>query len=122
MIIQQSPDITKSTGGISSSIERLIVDVTSRLVQEFNPETIFLFGSHLWGAPSEDSDLDLLVIVSNSEISSRKRSTLAYRCLRDVQYPLDILVKTREEIEKFSQVPQSLEHQILHRGKRLYER
>jgi uncharacterized protein len=115
MVVQQPLPITES-----QVVDRLILDITDRLVQEFNPENIFLFGSHIWGTPNADSDLDLLVILSSSDISSRQRSTLAYRCLRDIPYPLDILVKTRAEIEKFAQVPQSLEHQILFKGKCLY--
>ena len=103
-------------------IEQLILDITTRLVQEFNPEAIFLFGSHAWGTPNADSDLDFLVIVTESELSSSKRSALIYRCLRDIIYPLDILVRTREEIQKFTQSSLSLEHQILTKGKLLYER
>jgi uncharacterized protein len=105
---------------VSPTIEALILDITTRLVQEFNPEAIFLFGSHVWGVPNADSDLDLLVIVTQSELSSSKRSSLMYRCLRDILYPLDILVRTREEIQKFTQAPLSLEYQILAKGKCLY--
>ncbi len=101
-------------------IEKLLLDITNRLVNEFRPENIFLFGSHAWGTPHKDSDLDLLVIVTNSNASSSKRSSIAYRCLRDIPYPIDILVKTRKEIEKYAQIPMSLEHQILHKGKCLY--
>ena len=101
-------------------IEQLLLDITNRLVQEFRPENIFLFGSHIWGTPHKDSDLDLLVIVTDSNYSPSKRSSIAYRCLRDIPYPLDILVKTRKEIEKFAQIPISLEHQILHKGRCLY--
>jgi uncharacterized protein len=107
---------------VSPTIEALILDITTRLVQEFNPEAIFLFGSHVWGVPNADSDLDLLIIVTKNELSSSKRSSLMYRCLRDILYPLDILVRTREETQKFTQVPLSLEYQILTRGKLLYER
>lgn len=127
MVIQQ-PQITTEILSIDRlsidrlSIDRLILEITSRLVKEFNPENIFLFGSHAWGTPNSDSDLDLLVIVSNSDISATKRSSIAYHCLRDIKYPLDILVKTRKEIEKFSQVSFSLEHQILLSGKCLYGR
>jgi uncharacterized protein len=106
---------------VSPTIEALILDITTRLVQDFNPEAIFLFGSHVWGVPNADSDLDLLIIVTKSELSSSKRSSLIYRCLRDILYPLDILVRTREEIQKFTQAPLSLEYQILTRGKLLYE-
>jgi uncharacterized protein len=66
---------------VSQTIEALILDITTRLVQEFNPEAIFLFGSHAWGVPNADSDLDLLIIVTQSELSSSKRSSLIYRCL-----------------------------------------
>jgi uncharacterized protein len=122
MVIQQSQISTSILSLDRISIDRLILEIVNRLVEEFNPENIFLFGSHAWGTPNSDSDLDLLVIVSSSDISATKRSSIAYRCLRDIQYPLDILVKTRKEIEKFSQVSFSLEHQILSRGKCLYGR
>lgn len=101
-------------------VEQLLPEIISRLVQEFRPETIFLFGSHVWGNPHSDSDLDLLIIVPKSDLSPAKRASTAYRCLRDIPYPLDILVKTRKEIERFIQVPASLEHQIISRGKCLY--
>ncbi len=120
MAIQQSQISTEILSLDRIPIDQLILEIVDRLVKEFNPENIFLFGSHAWGTPHIDSDLDLLVIVSNSDISSTKRSSIAYRCLRDIKYPLDILVKTRKEIEKFSQVSFSLEHQILSKGKRLY--
>ncbi len=120
MVIQQLQSTIEPIGADSPVVNRLISEITDRLVKEFNPENIFLFGSHVWGIPNADSDLDLLVILSNSDISSTKRSTLAYRCLRDIPYPLDILVKTREEVEKFAQVPQSLEHKILLKGRCLY--
>ncbi len=120
MVVQQFPPITEPLDSNSLLSDRLISDITDRLVKEFHPENIFLFGSHVWGTPNADSDLDLLMILSSSNLSSSQRSTLAYRCLRDIPYPLDILVKTREEVEKFSQIPQSLEHQILLKGRCLY--
>ena len=120
MIVQSLPLIIEPLATGSPLFHRLISDITDRLVKEFNPEAIFLFGSHVWGAPNADSDLDLLVILSSSDIVSTKRSKLAYRCLRDIPYPLDILVKTRKEVEKFAQIPQSLEYQILLKGRCLY--
>jgi uncharacterized protein len=120
MVIQRPQIQVNPLSSCHHSIDQLILDITKRLVKEFQPENIFLFGSHVWGTPTADSDLDLLVIVSTSDISSAKRSSIAYRCLRDIPYPLDILVKTRQEVEKFSQIPASLEYQILSRGKCLY--
>jgi len=100
----------------------LLSEVLRRLVAEFAPEQIILFGSHAWGTPSEDSDVDLLVIVSESSERPTRRATRAYRCLRGLPLPKDILVKTRAEMERFQNVYASLECQILERGKVLYDR
>ena len=95
-------------------------EITRRLVAEFGPEEIVLFGSHAWGTPAADSDLDLLVILSTSDQSATQRASRAYRCLRGVMAPLDILVKTREEVERFRGVRASLVSKILGSGRVLY--
>ncbi len=103
-----------------TSLHETIPLITERLVNTFRPERIFLFGSHAWGTPDEDSDLDLLVIVETSEFSPPPRAARAYRCLRDIRYPLDIMVKTREEVETYAHVPAALEYKILPNGRLLY--
>jgi predicted nucleotidyltransferase len=100
--------------------EGLLEDVTRRLADEFQPEQIILFGSHAWGQPNEDSDVDLLVIVPDSSEKSAQRATRAYRCLRGLLVPADVLVKTRAEVERYRRVRASLESEILERGKVLY--
>jgi len=91
----------------------LLSEAVRRLVLEFDPEQIILFGSHAWGEPNEDSDVDLLVIVSESSERPTRRATRPYRCLRGLSLPKDILVKTRAEIQRFQDVYASLECQIL---------
>lgn len=95
-------------------------EVTRRLVAEMEPDRIILFGSHAWGAPDEDSDLDLLVIVPDSEQPPTLRAVRAHRCLRGIPFPVDVLVKTRAEVERGSHVPASLISEVLERGKVLY--
>lgn len=97
-------------------------DVIRRLVDEFNPEAIYLFGSHAWGKPGSGSDMDLLVIVSRSTQKPIQRAVRAQRSLRGVKAPVDVLVKTRKEFEKYSSVKASLEAQITREGKLLYGR
>jgi predicted nucleotidyltransferase len=99
----------------------LLHEITNRLVDEFRPEQIILFGSHAWGTPDEDSDLDLLVIVSESDLSPALRATRAHRRLQGLNVPKDILVRTRAEVERFRGVRASLEYQIFARGTVLYE-
>ena len=100
----------------------LLQEITRRLVDEFQPEEVILFGSHAWGQPDENSDLDLLVIVSHSDLPPVRRAMRAHRCLHGLGVPKDILVKTRAEAERFRHVRASLECQIFERGRVLYER
>lgn len=99
---------------------KLLEKIVRRLVDEFQPEQIILFGSHAWGTPGEDSDVDLLVIIPDSELSATQRATRAHRCLRGLNVPKDILVKTRAEIERFRDVYASLEAEIPGRGRVLF--
>jgi predicted nucleotidyltransferase len=47
--------------------EKKIDEVTEKLVETYYPREIYLFGSYAWGKPSEESDLDLLIIVDELE-------------------------------------------------------
>ena len=78
----------------------LLEEVTARLVEEFDPEALYLFGSHAWGKPTEDSDLDLFVVLSKSDESPAKRGKRAHLSLWGVRAPVDILVRTRREAER----------------------
>ena len=53
---------------------KLLETITDRLVAEFQPEQVILFGSHAWGEPNAGSDVDLLVIVSHSDLSEYERA------------------------------------------------
>lgn len=100
--------------------ENLLQEITRRLVAEFAPDKVILFGSHAWGNPNEDSDVDLMVIVPESNERPAKRASRAYFCLRGMGVPKDILVYTRMEVERQRLVYASLICEALERGRTLY--
>jgi predicted nucleotidyltransferase len=100
--------------------QEVLDEMTRRLVAEFQPEQIILFGSQAWGTPDEGSDVDLLVIVPYSELPPVQRAIRAHLCLSGLNVPKDVLVKTRAEVERFRSVYASLECEILERGRVLY--
>jgi predicted nucleotidyltransferase len=100
--------------------QTLLDKVIERLKAEFQPEQIYLFGSHAWGTPHEDSDVDLMVIVSQSGERAIRRMQRAHRCLRGLRLSKDIFVQTREEFDRYKDLRASLQHQILERGRKLY--
>ena len=100
--------------------ENLLEIATRRLVAEFQPEQVWLYGSHAWGKPHDDSDVDLLVVVPHSDETPIRRSQRAHRCLRGLRMPKDVLVETRQEVDRVKGIEASLESTILSRGRRLY--
>jgi len=100
--------------------KNLLETATQRLVAEFRPEQVWLYGSHAWGNPHDDSDVDLLVVVPDSDESPIRRSQRAHRCLRGLRMPKDVLVETRQEVDRVKELTTSLENIILRRGRRLY--
>jgi predicted nucleotidyltransferase len=103
-------------------IETKLDQVVERLVNEFKPEKIILFGSHAWGTPRADSDVDLMVIVKSSPLIPTRRAAQAYRCLQGLKVPVEVIVSTQNEIERYRSVPASLTHKILKDGQVLYGR
>lgn len=100
--------------------EDLLQTATQKLVAEFQPEQIWLFGSHAWGTPDADSDVDLMVIVPHSEERSIQRMQRAHRCLRGIGFAKDVLVPTRAQVDRYKHLRASLFHQVLAKGRKLY--
>ena len=100
--------------------QNLLEEIVNRIVPEFHPEQVWLFGSHAWGQPDESSDMDLLIVVPASDETPVRRAQRAHRCLRGLGIAKDVLIKTRAELERFRNVPSSLEAEILARGRLIY--
>ena len=102
--------------------KKTIEEVQNRLVQVYDPLEMYLFGSYAWGKPSRDSDLDLLIVVSDSDDKIHKRSLPGIRVLIDLMISKDILVYTKKEFEKKSDDVTTLCYKIKKEGKRIYEK
>jgi uncharacterized protein len=100
----------------------VLSEIVKRLVAEFDPEQIFLFGSRAWGEPRPESDYDLMVVLADSLERPAQRAFRAHRCLSRLGIAKDVIVSTREEFERFTGVKASLESAILERGRVLYGR
>ncbi len=93
--------------------------ISRQIAHEFHPLRIILFGSQAWGKPTEDSDVDLMVIVRERDPSIRLAAQI--RCSLHVPFPVDILTNTPEEIEERLAIEDWFIEDIIHKGKVLYE-
>ena len=95
-------------------------EAVERIAQALHPEAIYLFGSHAYGEPREDSDVDLLVVVPDSEVPPHRHATVAYVALRGLCFPVDIKVVSRREFERRARYLSSIERIVERRGKVVY--
>ena len=98
----------------------ILETIKQRLIAEFQPEQIWLFGSHAWGTPTGDSDVDLMVILAQSDERPIRRDQRAQFCLGRLPVSADVLVRTRGEINRVANLRGSLTHDVLNRGRKLY--
>jgi predicted nucleotidyltransferase len=101
-------------------LEESLEDIKVRLVRELNPQQIILFGSHAYGRPGVDSDVDLLIIMDSHE-RPVARAAMVSRLLRPRPFPIDILVRTPEEIRYRLEIGDQFMREIFERGRVLYD-
>jgi predicted nucleotidyltransferase len=95
--------------------------MTKRIVQEFQPERVILFGSHATGRAGPDSDVDLLVVMPVE--GSKRRKQLEIRlALHDIRVPKDIIVSTPDEFEWRKGIVGTIEEPAAREGNVLYAR
>lgn len=97
----------------------LIASAVRLLADAAHPDRIVLFGSHARGDADEGSDIDLLVIEPEVEDRAREMVRLR-RVLRPLRVPFDVLVYSREEVERWGKQPGSALYWALKEGKVLY--
>jgi uncharacterized protein len=105
----------------NAGIRTVIQEIVRRLVAEYAPQKIILFGSYAYGQPDEDSDIDLLIIKATEERfperldTVRRAATGAHR-----RIPFEPIVLTPEEVEQRLKAGDQFVAEILQKGKVLH--
>ena len=97
-----------------------ITEVTKRLIDTYKPIKIYLFGSYAWGTPTDDSDLDLMVIVKESSDVRYKRAIAGRLALYGLGISKDLIVLTEKEFAERSLDETRLAYVVKNHGKLLY--
>jgi predicted nucleotidyltransferase len=95
-------------------------EIVTRLINAYEPERIYLFGSKARGDAGPNSDFDLMVVVADDVSPERKRSRLAYESLWRTGTAADVLVWSASRFAERACLRASLPATILREGKLLY--
>jgi len=96
----------------------MLQEIIRRVVEAAKPERIILFGSAARGEMGLNSDVDLLVV--RSGVHRRRLAMEIYRRLSGVGCPVDVVVVTPEDIERFKDSPALIIHTALKEGRAVY--
>ena len=102
-------------------VRKQIKEMVRRIVKEFHPEKVILFGSHARGNACPDSDVDLLVVMLIDR-SKREKAIEIGVTLHDISIPKDIIVTTPDEFEWRKELVGTIERPAWREGKVLYDR
>jgi len=99
--------------------QQQIDDITAKIATNCKPEKIILFGSYAYGNPSEDSDLDLLVILPFEGRAIYKSMEILEMVHPTV--PLDLIVRTPEQLATRLALHDFFLLEVIRKGKVIYE-
>jgi len=100
---------------------RVLEEAVRRIVDEADPERIILFGSGARGELRPGSDLDLLVI-KGGEYDYHRTITEIYAALAKLDTPVDVVLVTPEQAERYRNSFCLVIHPAMKEGKPIYER
>ena len=98
---------------------RVIRRFARQVAERFRPDKIILFGSHAYGTPHQDSDVDILVVMP-----ARNQHDQAVKIRWEVPAPfsMDLLVRTPKNMQWRLEERESFTTTIMSKGKVLYEK
>ncbi|MEK6752226.1 MAG: nucleotidyltransferase domain-containing protein [Chloroflexota bacterium] len=98
---------------------RIISAFARKIAKQFNPQKIILFGSYAYGKPTEDSDVDILVVMSFSGRNPEKATEIWMAS--KPKFPVDIMVRKPDELKKRLAMGDFFLRDVVNKGRALYE-
>ncbi len=98
----------------------LLDEITKRLAESIHPEKIYLFGSHAAGNAADDSDIDLLAVVPDTDQSTREIAIDGRSSLSDFLISFDLIVCTKSQFDRYAVVKNTIMNEVLCDGRLVY--
>lgn len=100
--------------------QKLLKEVTRRIVDSVKPRRVLLFGSAVRGRMTRDSDFDMLVVM-REPAHRRRTAQKIYRNLHGTGIAVDIVVATEKDLKEYSKRSGTILKSALQEGRVIYE-
>jgi predicted nucleotidyltransferase len=105
-----------------TQIDQLIAQLVEAIGRTYNPQKVILFGSHAYGEPTQDSDIDLLIIKETDETMVDRFVTVKRLIFDpDQRIPVSPLVYTPSELQERLDLGDDFVQKIVSEGRVVYE-
>jgi predicted nucleotidyltransferase len=103
---------------------RQIKELARFIADRFRPQRIVLFGSYAYGQPTEDSDVDLLVITPVRGNVTLKAAEIHHEShvASGYAFPMDVIVRTPAQVRKRLRLNDFFFREVMEKGEILYEK
>jgi predicted nucleotidyltransferase len=119
---RHSSPIASSQGPNLPEPRKQIELLCRAIALEFHPDKLVLFGSHASGKPRPESDVDLLVVMPFDGSPFRQAAIILDHVVHAVGImPLDLVVRTAQQVQERIQMGDSFMVDIIERGRVMYE-
>jgi predicted nucleotidyltransferase len=98
----------------------VLVCIIKRLVEVYQPDRIYLFGSKARGDAGPDSDYDILVLVEQPTEPLYRLSQCGFRALRGIAAAVDVVVWDRATFDARLHLPASFPATVEREGRLLH--
>lgn len=107
-------------GGYSEGMvsRRAIREFAGRIVEEYQPEKVILFGSYAYGTPRPESDVDLLAIMPFEGNSIHQAGEMVGKL--NPPFFVDLVLRTGEQVRQRLEWNDFFLREIIERGKVLH--
>ena len=93
--------------------------VSDEIADKFHPDKIILFGSYAYGTPTEDSDVDLLVVLPFEGRKAKKATEI--RSAVYAGFAMDLIPITPEKLQHRIEIEDFFLREVVEKGRVLYE-
>ncbi len=102
-------------------IQAIIFELTKKIMVVYNPLKIILFGSYVYGKPTKDSDIDIL-IVTERDLNSKEVYREQWKLSKDFSIPIQLSFVSGEEFLETKDVIGGITYPASKYGEVIYEK